>query len=357
MHFDHLVVRPQSKDLDQLKNYRYVCAKALQKIENNEKVADHVWYRLELAKVIYIIGFEEFKKEVEPYLYDWSALAWIKGASCQKKFFIYHDKRLNLNSQEGHSVYFYNFLTLLQNGSHLSRIFDLRITSASLVKSSFWNKNDYSKCLLESPQNGVLFFDDRYYGLLDYDLQKAFLYDFIDNNKKMDFSDQVPWNVIKRYPSLYSHVGLKGNSIGLCWLTIDQRLEGSLYYKINKNLDLSSKKSYKKFTYWANNPDYELLQKYSHAWFSWYAFELLCRRPILKFFWGLLPKYKFLYRSIAAFMAGVLCGFLFFGTMVIFILCLKYIFVFKVTLSLSLFSSLLTASFVARGGFRYMDHI
>jgi hypothetical protein len=33
MHFDHLVVRPQSKDLDQLKNYRYVCAKALQKID------------------------------------------------------------------------------------------------------------------------------------------------------------------------------------------------------------------------------------------------------------------------------------------------------------------------------------
>lgn len=278
IYFDHLVLfNPQIKDLDQLDNYRYVCAKALQKIENNEKVADHVWYRLELARVIYKMGFEQFKREVEPYLCDWSVVSLIKVASCKERFYYYSHKQRD-NGLYGFSGYFVNFLLTFKMNNK-SNIFDLRLTTAPGYQSSLWNKNDYSKELLKSPQNGLLFFDDTYYGLIDFDFQKAFLYDFFNNNRKVDFSDQVPWNDLKRYSLWKTCLALHNGYMILLWDVIDQGVEGCTYYKINKELDFSSQESYKNHIYVANKLDISMLQKYSHEWFSWYAVEFFCRRP------------------------------------------------------------------------------
>lgn len=354
-HFDYLVnVNSNSDILNQLENYRYVCAKALQKIENNEKVADHMWYRLELARVIYKMGFDAFKKEVEPYLCDWFAPAWIQGVSCQKQFFKFHWKILNLKAGWACCVQFCNFLTHSQNLPGGSTIFDLQITSASLVKSSLWNKNDYSKCLLQSPQNGLLFFDDRYYGLLDYDLQKALLYDFNDNNKKMDFSDQVPWNAMMRYSLHNAYMGVSSDMIILAWSTIDQGLEGVNYYKIKKNLDLSSKKSYKKSVYWANKIDREGLSSYSHKSFSWYAVEFFCRRSFFKYFHRLLPEHKYLYIGLSSLIVGKITMLLGCAAGVFFFLVARCFFLHKVAVCFSLLTSLLIVSFILRGHWMYV---
>lgn len=296
-HQEHDLVKAMSR-------YQHVLFQSVDAIKNNANVGDHVWYRAEIAKVIFAVGFDVFKNNIEPYLYDWhlyGTQALVKVNNVTPQYFqdlsmqwsgttgffwrsgrCYDHKVLNGVLQTDGRPY-----TLFGNGDDAKKYYSLLQArdNCYLILSTVKER------LLRSPQTGILFCHGFYYGLIDYEKKNAIVYDRSNEDvKTINFSNSIPWGVLKTYGTGKASLFFNQDMICLTFFDsfVDKKPEGQIVYQIRKPsdpIDLSLAESYQSF----NGPirfvdQSSAFAKYSHAWFSFYFYKFLIKDPIKKSF-------------------------------------------------------------------------
>jgi hypothetical protein len=196
------------KNLDMLQRYHDVCMEAYKAIQEKKLVPDHVWYRVKIAQVIYGIGFDIFNTHIKPLLFHWTAVLPL-----------YPLKSFPDGEWKGTSVYFQRMIQWSQRIENGRMIGDGQLVSEfgygekkagyyyflGLVLCLF--DGNMSKTLFYTPSDGIVFCNGFYYGLINYNKKKAFLYvnkrsqteiaSNCSSTPVIDFGGFLPWDIIK----------------------------------------------------------------------------------------------------------------------------------------------------------------
>jgi hypothetical protein len=335
--FDTLIDGCKNNEMRrQFVSYQKACVDARNAIAHDTDVADHIWYRAEIAKTICFFGFDIFK-QIKSYLGDWNKLIQIKN--------ITPDHFQHLSAQwAGRSFGFEeNEIT----SDHKLSLFDQNTNDQ-------YNLEEIRN-LLQVPKNGTLFHHGSYYGKVDYEKQKAILYDRSgDDTRKINFSKYIPWDDLKI--AQRSAVFFHHDTFCLTFWPFfgERKAEGQIVYQIRKitdDVDLSVPASYNSSAIQIRWIDGSVrFVKYSHAWFSFHIFNFFTEKPIRKTLKAdsFVKKLKF--------------GLFFVGNVVLMVVITAYGLLAtyvalatklqKINFLISGFSALLVTSFYWRGVFR-----